>query len=226
MAEIEIDISLLSANPVDVDSPYANQGANVILSNPAESSVTGATQSLIADIFAVGPSGPTGPQGPSGEMGPSGAVGPSGQINTGELDKRYYSINNPSGFITGVDLSQYATTINLALTGSELNNKINLLSGVTVLKFGNESITGIKDFINRPTVNTIPVLLSGENSNGLSVLVKNDDSVTLQKGQPVYIFGANGNNILVRRAANTGEATSSKTLGLLNQTLALAQQEI
>lgn len=89
---------------------------------------------------------------------------------------------------------------------------------------GNQTIDGLKDFTTRPTVNTIPVLLSGENANGLNVFVKNDDSTTLYKSQPVYIYGANGNNILVRLAKNTGETTSSKTLGLLAQDLSVNAQ--
>lgn len=40
-----------------------------------------------------------------------------------------YTKDNPSGFITGVDLSTYATNSNLFLTGQNLDNKINLLSG-------------------------------------------------------------------------------------------------
>lgn len=124
-----------------------------------------------------------------------------------------------TGFTGNLD-ANYATDLQLFNTGSTLDNKINSLSGVSVLTYGNQTINGLKDFTTRPTVNTTPVLLSGENANGLTVLVKNDDSVTLNKGQPVYIYGANGNNILVRKAVNTGEATSSKTLGLLNQSLA------
>jgi hypothetical protein len=36
----------------------------------------------------------------------------------------------------------------------------------------------------------------------------------------VYAYGANGTNILVRRAINTGDTTSAQVLGLLNQSLA------
>lgn len=43
--------------------------------------------------------------------------------------------------------------------------------------------------------------------------VKLDEAIT--KGQAVYVSGANGTNILVKKASNTTEATSSKTLGLL-----------
>ena len=40
----------------------------------------------------------------------------------------------------------------------------------------------------------------------------------INKGQAVYVSGANGTNILVAKASNATEATSSKTLGLLETT--------
>lgn len=40
-----------------------------------------------------------------------------------------YTKDNPSGFITGVDLSSYASNSDLLLTGENLGNRINLLSG-------------------------------------------------------------------------------------------------
>jgi len=43
-------------------------------------------------------------------------------------------------------------------------------------------------------------------------------SQSINKGQAVYISGANGTNILVSKASNTTEATSSKTIGLLETT--------
>jgi hypothetical protein len=43
-------------------------------------------------------------------------------------------------------------------------------------------------------------------------------SQSINKGQAVYISGANGTNILVSKSDNTTEATSSKTLGLLETT--------
>jgi hypothetical protein len=82
----------------------------------------------------------------------------------------FYPTSNPSGFITGVDLSPYATITNLAATGStlqtninnlsgvyatisnlnstgsSLDSKINLLSGSSVLLYGNQTISGIKSF--------------------------------------------------------------------------------
>jgi hypothetical protein len=45
--------------------------------------------------------------------------------------------------------------------------------------------------------------------------VTNADSVTINKGQPVYAFGASGDRMSVKLANNTSEATSSKTVGLV-----------
>lgn len=45
--------------------------------------------------------------------------------------------------------------------------------------------------------------------------------VAINKGQAVYVTGADGTNIIVGLASNTSEATSSKTLGLLNATVAV-----
>jgi hypothetical protein len=95
-----------------------------------------------------------------------------------ELLSNVFSVNgqvgnviiNTGSFITGVDLSSYATITNLALTGSglqsqinnldlnyasdlqlsqtglALNTKIDNLSGVSVLTYGNQTIGGIKTF--------------------------------------------------------------------------------
>jgi len=60
--------------------------------------------------------------------------------------------------ITG-NLSLYATTINLASTGSTLVNSINSLSGTLT---GNYVTKSSGQFTNRPTVNGTGVLLSGE----------------------------------------------------------------
>ena len=94
---------------------------------------------------------------------------------------------------------------------------------------GDQTINGLKDFTTRPTVNTIPVLLSGEVNTTISgvlysaqINIKNNNGSTIYKGQPVYVSSAAGTNILVKLASNSGEQTSSKTLGLVYQT-SLAQ---
>ena len=44
--------------------------------------------------------------------------------------------------------------------------------------------------------------------------VKNDEAVTINKGEAVYLFGAIGNKATVKLAYNTGDSTSATTLGL------------
>ena len=54
-------------------------------------------------------------------------------------------------------------------------------------------------------------------------LVKSDYNGTINKGQAVYVTGStglSGTNMLVNRASNTIEMTSSKTMGLLETSLA------
>ena len=61
-----------------------------------------------------------------------------------------------------------------------------------------------------PTVNTVARDVQNQVKAG----------VAINKGQAVYVTGADGTNIIVGLASNTSEATSSKTLGLLNATVA------
>lgn len=49
--------------------------------------------------------------------------------------------------------------------------------------------------------------------------VKNNGSVQITKGSAVYVTSSNGTNMLVGLASNTSEATSSKTIGLVESTL-------
>lgn len=49
--------------------------------------------------------------------------------------------------------------------------------------------------------------------------VKNDGTAVIGKGKAVYASGADGTNIVVRAASNASEATSSKTMGLLQSQL-------
>ena len=46
-------------------------------------------------------------------------------------------------------------------------------------------------------------------------IVKNDGTGLINKGTAVYVTNSNGTNMLVGKASNTSEATSSKTMGLM-----------
>ncbi|NBT35546.1 MAG: hypothetical protein EBT03_08420, partial [Betaproteobacteria bacterium] len=71
------------------------------------------------------------------------------------------------------------------------------------------------------TVSIDPTLTTANSAEIIRQYVKNDSGVALTKGQPVYITGANGTNVLIGLSAASAEATSSKTLGLLEQNLAI-----
>jgi hypothetical protein len=151
-------------------------------------------------------------------------TGQTGSFITSSQTGQFYPTSNPSGYITGVDLSAYATTGYVTGVSGYLQTQINNFSGsistgAYVYLTGNQDISGLKDFQTRPTVLDVPVLLSGEAVDTIHLYGKNDQGTTIYKGQPVYIGGANGSNPLIKLASNTGERTSSKTIGLLAQDL-------
>jgi hypothetical protein len=57
----------------------------------------------------------------------------------------------------------------------------------------------------------------------LHVRVKNAEATTLNVGEVVYLFGASGNRATVKRASNTSNTTSSKTLGIVAESIAANQ---
>lgn len=116
-------------------------------------------------------------------------------------------------------LKNFVTRPQVNGTGVLLSGEAASLPSTIVYTTGDQTISGLKNFTTRPTVNTVPVALSGEASSNIEQWVKNDYGATLYKAQPVYVSGSNGNNILIHPASNSGEGTSSKTFGLLKQTL-------
>ena len=57
----------------------------------------------------------------------------------------------------------------------------------------------------------------------MHALVHNADSVTINKGEAVYLFGASGNKASVKLANNTGDPTSAKTFGLAAENITSGQ---
>jgi hypothetical protein len=57
----------------------------------------------------------------------------------------------------------------------------------------------------------------------LYAYVTNAESVTINKGQPVYMFASQGDRVSVKLAYNTGDATSAKTLGVCAEDIAAGQ---
>ena len=73
-------------------------------------------------------------------------------------------------------------------------------------------------------LNSLTLLVNNAQTAGYTSTVqhqvKNSSGATINMGTPVYVSGANGANMLISKASNSEESTSSKTFGLLAQTLA------
>ena len=57
----------------------------------------------------------------------------------------------------------------------------------------------------------------------LYAYVTNDEAVTITKGQPVYMYAAQGDRVSVKLASNTTDTTSAKTLGVCAENIAAGQ---
>ena len=82
-------------------------------------------------------------------------------------------------------------------------------SMITNVPAGVITSTNVQDAINELAADV------DVSQNTLDALVTNADSVTITKGQVVYAFGSVGNRMSVKLALNTGDATSSKTIGVV-----------
>jgi len=110
----------------------------------------------------------------SGEASASSTGYLTGYVNKAETGN-FYPTSNPSGYITGVDLSPYSTTSQLTGTSGFLQDQIISLNNGTgsflttgsaddryVSSTLNQTVSGDKNFVSRPTVNGVTVLLSGD----------------------------------------------------------------
>lgn len=174
-----------------------------IVQDPNQYTVSGTTLttstavpsgSVIVIVSLNGISGATGVSGAQGATGPQGPTGPSG---------------GPTGATgaTGVIPSN--------LTVDYIEFDPTYTSGVTQYQIAWNDTDG-----------TVELGLKGGNVD-LSIgqenviLVKNDDTTTLTAGEVVYISGANGVNLLVKRARANADATSARTIGVVAESIAV-----
>jgi hypothetical protein len=200
--------------------------------------ITGVNLSSYATIgFVTGISGYLQPQitnlnNQTGSYVTGSVVRPSetGAFITQYQTGQFYAASNPSGFITGVNLSGYVT--GAVVRPSETGIFITQSQTGQFYPISNPSgyITGVdlSGYATIPYVNDISGVLQAQITSGSQISVdtihlygKNNQGSTIYKGQPVYINGANGANPLIKLASNTGEQTSSKTIGLLSQDLSV-----
>jgi hypothetical protein len=145
--------------------------------------------------------GPQGPKGDTGDVGATGDTGPAGQgVATGGTTGQVLAKNSNTNYDTAwVDqLSQeniqdyvaplflHSNHINANVTYEDASNELHI------------------DVTNAP-------------SAGYTSVVKHSVRLAeaISKGQAVYVSSSNGTNMVVSKASNASEATSSKTMGLL-----------
>lgn len=133
----------------------------------------------------------------NGGTGSSTAAGAPFALKGGNTD--ITSMTGLTGGISSPDYVQFDT----AATPTQAVGRLQWDAGEGTLQFG----------------------LAGGNVNlqiGMEnvAYVKNDDTVTLTDGMVVYISGANGTNLLVKRAQATSDGLSATTLGVVTETIA------
>ena len=130
-----------------------------------------------------------------------------------------YAVTIPG--VTGYSLNDaYAIGFTNANTGASTLN-INGLGAVNIAKNNVVPIIGGDIAANQQFIaiyDGTNFQLLGVAPNQMFAYVTNADSVTINRGQPVYAFGATGDRMTVKLANNTAEATSSKTIGLVFST--------
>lgn len=185
-------------------------------------------------------------QGASGGGG-GGASLPDQSGNAGKFlttDGSTASWGTPAG--AGDVVGPSSATDNAIARFDTTTGKLIQNSAVTISDAGDMSgvsslgVANYIDFDTTPTVtnaagrlywdDTQKTLTVGLNANisadigqTLYAYATNDESVTINKGQPVYMFAAQGDRVSVKLAYNTGDATSAKTLGVCAENIAAGQ---
>lgn len=106
-----------------------------------------------------------------------------------------------------------AETVNIDIFPTVEEVSITIEPNLTTINVNTVTSSGAVTSVNGMTGDvTIPTI----STSIIKQEVKLSESIN--KGQAVYISSANGTNIIVSKASNASEATSSKTLGLLETT--------
>jgi hypothetical protein len=145
----------------------------------------------------------------------SGAGGLKSGIATAAVTDVYTTtITGVTGYVVN---DAYVIKFNTANSNGATIN-INGLGAKQLVKNNNVIITGGDIQVGQEFI----IIYDGTNfqmlgikPNQMFAYVTNADSVTINKGQAVYAFGATGDRMSVKLANNTSEATSSKTVGLV-----------
>ena len=121
----------------------------------------------------------------------------------------------------GLSTEDYTTAEQTKLAGIAPSAEVNVNADWN-------ATTGDAEILNKPTIPAAQVNSDWNATSGLAEILNKPSSLptanvkhsvkyaeALTKGQAVYVSGASGTNMLVSKADNSTEATSSKTLGLV-----------
>lgn len=137
-----------------------------------------------------------------------------GTLHFDKADGSTVTISPNTNTTYAISAETNAAGADLRLTGSDAAT-----DNVTIAAGTNVTVT-------RTDANTITIAAAagGTVAETLRTGVYNADSITLTKGMPVYVFGAQGQQISVKRAINTGDAGSAQTLGLVEANIAVGAE--
>jgi hypothetical protein len=196
-------VSLTAGTGINTSGTYPN----FTIDNSAPDqivSITGGTDISVTGTY------------PSFTIDSTAATGMQGGQATGTDT---YAVSIPG--VTGYTLNDaYAIGFTNANTGASTLN-INGLGAVNIAKNNTVPIIGGDIAANQQFIaiyDGTNFQILGVAPNQMFAYVTNADSVTINRGQPVYAFGATGDRMTVKLANNTSEATSSKTIGLVFST--------
>jgi hypothetical protein len=151
----------------------------------------------------TGPVGPIGPEGPQGEPGPAGADGAPGVDALWNFVGEY---DNGADYNIG-DVVTYAGGTYYRVGEPNPGYPPGTVYWTTIAEPGAVGATGPQG---EPGVSGTTAVLAHD--------VKAGEALT--KGQAVYVSSADGTNMIVSKASNVMESTSSKTMGLITTDLA------
>lgn len=174
----------------------------------------------------AGIDGATGSTGATGVSGVDGATGSTGATGIAGLEGATGSTG-----ISGVDGATGATGIAGDVGATGATGVVTSTPTFDYIEFDPTYTSGVTQYQMawNDTDGTVELGLKGGNVN-LSIgqenviLVKNDQGSALAVGDVVYISGADGVNLLVKKAQADSDANSASTIGVVAETMAINGQ--
>jgi hypothetical protein len=214
--------------PVGPQGPVGLTGATGPQGPKGDKGDTGATgpqgiQGIQGEVGPVGPQGPIGLTGPQGIQGVKGDKGDKG--DTGDTGPQGpIGLTGPQG---PEGDSAYEVAVANGFTGTEAQWLDSLVGPQGPAgSLGTAVLNDLYDVVTPSPVDGQILSFDGTNWVGIenyASAVKHEvkAGVSLAKGQAVYVSSSSGTNMIVSKSDNRYEYSSSKTIGLVAQALAL-----